>query len=298
MNVQRFAAIDIGSNSVRLLIEQVVHHDDELHFNKNTLVRLPVRLGEESFDERRISPGTMDRLAEAMIAFRSIMKVHDVLHFKACATAAMREAENAKEVVEYVRKKAGIDIEVISGTQEAKTINESQKAYALQLAKNCLFVDVGGGSTETVVFIDGHSTAEQSFQIGTLRLLKDKVKKTEWKSMKEWLKKKTSLHSKLCLVGSGGNINRLFKMSEQAPGTAMSIHTLRHLVEELQKLTVDERIEHYGLSADRADVIVPAGGIFLSIMLWMGADKVYVPKIGLSDGLVKQVYAEYCATLH
>ena len=297
MEHQRFAAIDIGSNSVRLLVEQIVEHEGEQHFNKVSLVRLPVRLGEESFDQGKISPHTMHRLAEAMSAFRSIMKVHDVVHFKCCATAAMREAENATEVVQYVEKKSGIRIRVISGDEEARTIYESQRAFALKLNKDCLFVDVGGGSTETVVFLDGHSTAEHSFQIGTLRILKDKVKKSEWKAMKEWLKQKNELHRKLCLVGSGGNINRLFKMSEQAAETPMSIHTLRQLVEDLQKLSVEERIEQYGLSDDRADVIVPAGGIFLNIMLWMDAEKIYVPKIGLSDGLLKQAYTEHVATL-
>ncbi len=293
MDVQRFAAIDIGSNSVRLLIEQVIEHDGDRRFNKNALVRLPVRLGEESFDQGRISDRTIERLCEAMVAFRAIMNVHDVLHFNACATAALREAENTSELLERVKKKSGISIRVISGAEEARTIYQSQRAYATELGKDCLFVDVGGGSTETVVFVEGHSTAEQSFEIGTLRILKDKVKKSEWKALKEWLKAKVDLHRKLVLVGSGGNINRLFKLSEAAPGTPMSRHTLHRLVEELQELSIDERIENFGLAADRADVIVPAGGIFLNIMLWMEAEKIYVPKIGLSDGLVRQVYEEY-----
>ncbi len=294
MNIQTLAAIDIGSNSVRLLIENVIDHDGQIQFQKNTLLRLPVRLGEEAFLQRRMSAKTAERLTEAMKAFHSIMSVHGVVHYKACATSAMREMENAEEVLRKVHKASGIDISVISGEEEARIINISQRAYALKLKKDCLFIDVGGGSTETVVFVDGHSTAEESFQIGAVRILNHKVKKSEWKRMKAWLRHKVDLHRKLTLVGSGGNINRLFKMSEQAPGTALGLHNLRSMVEQLQDCSVDERIERFDLSPDRADVIVPAGGVFLTIMLWLGAEKIYVPKIGLSDGLLQRAYDEYC----
>lgn len=293
MDVHRFAAIDIGSNSVRLLVEQVFLTNAEVRFSKIVLLRLPVRLGEDTFSEQRIRPATIERLCDAMSAFNSVMRLHDVVHFKAAATSAMREAENSTEVVHHVMRRTGIHVQVLSGEEEARVINLSQSAFALNLNKDCLFIDVGGGSTETVVFANGSAVAEKSFQIGTIRLLKDKVKKSEWKSLHAWLDEHAIPRPHLTPVGSGGNINRLYKLVHSESGKALKISHLRKLVKDLSECSIDERMEKYGLHPDRADVIVPAGEIFLSITSHLGADHIYVPKLGLSDGLVKQAYQEY-----
>ncbi|MFN5866589.1 MAG: exopolyphosphatase [Candidatus Kapaibacterium sp.] len=293
MDVRRFAAIDIGSNSVRLLVEQVFVTPSETRFSKITLLRLPVRLGEDTFSEQRIRPSTIERLCDAMSAFSSVMRLHEVVHYKAAATSAMREAENADDVLLHVMRRTGIPVQVLSGDEEAGVINLSQSAFAKKLNKNCLFIDVGGGSTETVVFTGGVSVAEHSFQIGTIRLLKDKVKKSEWKSLQLWLDDHIQRGDNLTPVGSGGNINRLYKLIHNEPGKALRVSQLKKLVRDLSECSVDERMERYGLHPDRADVIVPAGEIFLSILSHMGAEHMYVPKLGLSDGLVKQAYREY-----
>lgn len=296
MDVRRFAAIDIGSNSVRLLVEQAFQTSTETRFSKIVLLRLPVRLGEDTFSEQRIRPATIERLCEAMSAFNSVMRLHEVVHYKAAATSAMREAENAEEVVHHVMRRSGIPVQVLSGEEEARVINLSQSAFALSMNKDCLFIDVGGGSTETVVFAGGAPVVEQSFQIGTIRLLKDKVKRSEWKSLHAWLDDHVMHRAHLTPVGSGGNINRLYKLLHSDPGQALKVSRLRKLVSDLSDCTIDERMERFGLHPDRADVIVPAGEIFLSIVSHIGAREMYVPKLGLSDGLVKLAYSEYSSS--
>ncbi|MFM7774071.1 MAG: exopolyphosphatase [Candidatus Kapaibacterium sp.] len=293
MDVRRFAAIDIGSNSVRLLVEQVFLSPSGTRFSKIVLLRLPVRLGEDTFSEQRIRPATIERLCDAMSAFNSVMRLHDVVHYKAAATSAMREAENAEEVVHHVMRRSGIPVQVLSGEEEAHVINLSQSAFALGIGKDCLFIDVGGGSTETVVFAGGEPVAEHSFQIGTIRLLKDKVKKSEWKSLHAWLDEHVMHRERLTPVGSGGNINRLYKLIHNEPGKALRTSQLRKLVRDLEACTMDERMETYALHPDRADVIVPAGQIFLSIVSHIGAGEMCVPKLGLSYGFVKQAFSEY-----
>ena len=194
------------------------------------------------------------------------MRLHDVKHYKAVATSAMRDALNGHEVVEAVYKRTGIRIRILTGDEEASLINVGQRAYALRIRKDCLFVDVGGGSTEVVVFAGGRPTAAISFRIGTIRLLKDKVKKNEWKDLKRWLEKHTAGKPDLSLVGSGGNINRLFKLVGKASGSPMRRSELLSIVEDLRETSIENRMQRYGLHPDRADVIVPAGDIFLTIM--------------------------------
>ncbi len=262
-------------------------------FKKNTLLRVPVRLGEDTFDDKIIHPKTIEKLCDAMTAFVCIMRINEVIHYKVCATSALREAENSDRVIEEVAEKTGVRIRLLSGLEEANTIGLSQSVYAEKLKSHCVFIDVGGGSTEIVFYVDGKQQAARSFQIGTVRILKDKVQKSEWKEMKEWVKQQAENHHKWVLVGSGGNINRLYKMADLKSAEPLSLESLKDLVEKLTKLSVDERIEQFDLNPDRADVIVPAGGIFLTIMLWLDAEEIRVPKIGLSDGLVRQVYREY-----
>jgi exopolyphosphatase/guanosine-5'-triphosphate,3'-diphosphate pyrophosphatase len=293
MEIKKFAAIDIGSNSVRLLIEHVIETPKEAMFKKNSLIRVPVRLGPDAFTDHKIPEATVKRLIEAMMGYKYIMKVNEIIHYKGCATSAMREAKNGAEIVKRIEKETGIKIEIISGNNEANMIFNSQNFIASKIGSDCLFVDVGGGSTEITVFIKGQAAAARSFDIGTIRLLSNQVKKEYWKELKDWLKKETKTIKAFSLVGSGGNINRLFKMAELKQGKPLTYDLLLNLTTEIKRHSIDDRIKLFDLNPDRADVIVPAGEIFLNIMKFVGATKIYVPKIGLSDGMVREVYKEY-----
>jgi exopolyphosphatase/guanosine-5'-triphosphate,3'-diphosphate pyrophosphatase len=295
MEIKKFAAIDIGSNSVRLLIEHVIETPREAMFKKNSLIRVPVRLGPDAFKDHKIPEPTVKRLVEAMMGYKYIMKVNEVIHYKGCATSAMREAKNGAEIVKRIEKEAGIKIEIISGNSEAGMIFNSQNFIAAKTGSDCVFVDVGGGSTEITVFIKGQAAAARSFDIGTIRLLTNQVQKEYWKELKDWLRKETKTIKSFSLVGSGGNINRLFKMAELKQGKPLTYEMLQHLTTEIKRHSVDDRIKIFDLNPDRADVIVPAGEIFLNIMKFVGAAKIFVPKIGLSDGMVREVYKEYKA---
>jgi len=296
MEIKKFAAIDIGSNSVRLLIEHVIETPKEAAmFKKNSLIRVPVRLGPDAFTDHKIPEATVKRLIEAMMGYKYIMKVNEVIHYKGCATSAMREAKNGAEIVKRIEKETGIKIEIISGNNEANMIFNSQNFIASKIGSDCLFVDVGGGSTEITIFIKGKAVAARSFDIGTIRLLSNQVKKEYWKELKDWLKKETKTIKAFSLVGSGGNINRLFKMAELKQGKPLTFELLQNMTTQIKKHSIDDRIKIFDLNPDRADVIVPAGEIFLNIMKFVGATKIYVPKIGLSDGMVREVYKEYKA---
>ncbi|MFN8309818.1 MAG: exopolyphosphatase [Chitinophagales bacterium] len=295
MEIKKFAAIDIGSNSVRLLIEHVIETPKEVLFKKNSLIRVPVRLGTGAFIDESIPEKTVKKLVEAMIAFRYLMQINEVLYYKGCATSAMREARNGQAIVKRIKKEAGVDIEIISGNSEANMIFSSQNSFAQKTAGNCLFIDVGGGSTEITVFHNQKAVAAKSFDIGTIRLLNKQVSKEKWKTMRDWLKKETKGIKNFGLVGSGGNINRLFKMAEIKQGKPMTLDVLKLMVSELKKYSVDDRMKLFDLNPDRADVIVPAGEIFIQLMDWLGGSKIFVPKIGLSDGLVREAYYEYKA---
>lgn len=295
MEIKKFAAIDIGSNSVRLLIEHVIETPKEAMFKKNSLIRVPVRLGPDAFTDHKIPEATIKRLIEAMMGYKYIMKVNEVIHYKGCATSAMREAKNGADIVKRIEKEAGIKIEIISGNNEANMIFNSQNFIASKIGSDCLFVDVGGGSTEITIFIKGKAVAARSFDIGTIRLLSNQVKKEYWKELKDWLKRETKTIKTFSLVGSGGNINRLFKMAELKQGKPLTFELLQNMTTQIKKHSIDDRIKIFDLNPDRADVIVPAGEIFLNIMKFVGATKIYVPKIGLSDGMVREVYKEYKA---
>jgi exopolyphosphatase/guanosine-5'-triphosphate,3'-diphosphate pyrophosphatase len=296
MEIKKFAAIDIGSNSVRLLIEHVIETPGaEPMFKKNSLIRVPVRLGADAFKDHKIPEPTVKKLIEAMLGYKYLMKVNDIIHYKGCATSAMREASTGAEIVKRIEKEAGIKIEIISGNSEANMIFNSQNFIASHIGSDCLFIDVGGGSTEITVFIKGKATAAKSFDIGTIRVLTDKVNKEHWKEVKDWLKKETKTIKAFSLVGSGGNINRIFKMAELKQGKPLTYDLLHDIVFKLKKYSVDDRMRLFDLNPDRADVIVPAGEIFLTIMRYIRATKIYVPKIGLSDGMVREVYKEYKA---
>jgi exopolyphosphatase/guanosine-5'-triphosphate,3'-diphosphate pyrophosphatase len=293
LEIRKFAAIDIGSNSVRLLIANVLMNGEGPLFKKSSLIRVPVRLGINAFNEHKIPEVSIVHLEETMMAFRYLMKANDVLHYRGCATSAMREAINGPQIVKRIKKKAGITIDIISGNEEAGLIFNSQSASLGKIKDNCLFVDVGGGSTEITVFSKGKPVATKSFAIGTIRIMQNQVTKADWKKMKDWVKEKAKGMKNFAMIGSGGNINRIAKLAQLKAEKPLMFDELYNIVEEIRVHSYEERLKIFDLNPDRADVIVPAGEIFINIMDWVNAGKIYVPKIGLGDGIVRAVYKEY-----
>ena len=289
--IKKYAAIDIGSNAMRLLIANIVEQDGkETQFNKNSLVRVPIRLGQDSFMIGEISNDNIERMVDAMNAFRLLMKVHKVEKYMAFATSAMREANNANEVIDIIKKKSDIKIEIIDGEKEAAIIASTDLHYLLKTDKTYLYVDVGGGSTEFSLFSNGKIVVSKSFKAGTVRLLNELVRESVWNEMEQWITENTKHYDEVTLIGSGGNINKIFKMSGKMQDKPLSFIYLNSQYALLNSLTYEERIIELGLNPDRADVIVLATQIYLNAMKWSGARNIYVPKIGLSDGIVKAMY--------
>ena len=292
INLKKYAAIDIGSNAVRLFIADIIEHDGPTQFKKSELVRVPIRLGADSFLNQEISKTNIKRLIDAMKAFRLLMNVNGVTVYKACATSAMREASNAAIVVQKVLDHANIQIDIIDGQTEAKIIAATDLNEILDAKKVYLYVDVGGGSTEFSIFEGSKKILSKSFKIGTVRLINDKVSKGTWDALQIWIKTHTKPYKALTLLGSGGNINKLFKMSNKKPLSVLNLSYLEHKLEEFSELSYEERILELELKPDRADVILPATHLFLKAMKWSNAKALLVPKIGLSDGIVKSIYAK------
>ncbi len=289
--IKKYAAIDIGSNAMRLLVANIIEEEGkETHFSKNALVRVPIRLGQDAFTVGEISDENTERMVDAMKAFKLLMKVHKVEKYVALATSAMREASNGKEVVEIIREKADINIEIIDGKTEAAIIASTDLHYLLQTDKTYLYVDVGGGSTEFSLFSDSKMIASRSFKVGTVRLLNEMVHEVVWHEIEKWIKVNTEDFDNISLIGSGGNINKLFKMSGKPQDKPLSYIYMNSQYSFLNSLTYDQRVSDLGLNPDRADVIVLATKIYLNAMKWSGARNIYVPKIGLSDGIVKAMY--------
>lgn len=291
ITIKKYAAIDIGSNAMRLLITNIVEQKDKpTQFNKSSLVRVPIRLGQDAFTVGEISQESIDRMIDAMKAFKLLMKVHKVEQYKACATSAMREAYNGRDIVELIKKKADIKIDIIDGKIEAAIIAASDLKQFINSDKTYLYVDVGGGSTEFSLFNEGKIVASKSFKNGTVRLLNNMVSDIVWTEIEKWIKNATADYDNITLIGSGGNINKLFKMSEKNQDSPLSYVYLNAQYQKLNAMTYEERISEMGLNSDRADVIIPATRIYLKAMKWSGARQIYVPKIGLSDGIVKAMY--------
>ena len=293
MKIKKYGAIDIGSNAVRLLVANVIEERDrEPQFKKSSLVRVPIRLGADAFVSGRISEANTQRMIDAMQAFKLIMKIHGVERYKACATSAMREAENGKEVAESILDNTEVKIDIIDGKKEAAIISSTDLNQLIESDSTYLYVDVGGGSTEFTLFSKGKIINSKSFKIGTVRLLNNKKSENKilFKKVQNWIEENTSDYKRISLIGSGGNINKLFKMSGRDIGKPISYIYLNAQYQFLKKMSYQERISELGLNPDRADVIVPATKIYLSAMKWSGARKIYVPKIGLSDGIIKSLY--------
>lgn len=289
--IKKYAAIDIGSNAVRLLISSIVEQKDQpVKFKKTSLVRVPIRLGADVFLNGEISEENKGRMLDTMMAFKLLMKSHKIVKYKACATSAMREANNGTDVVKLISKKANIEIDIIDGEEEAAIIAATDLHSYIKEDKTYLYVDVGGGSTEFSVFHHGKTVASKSFKIGTVRLLNDIVKKGTWSELEEWIKFNTKNYDVIDLIGSGGNINKIFKISGKTIGKPLTYFYLTSYYNKLQTYSYEERITELELNQDRADVIIPATRIYLSAMKWSGAKDIYVPKIGLSDGIIKSIY--------
>lgn len=294
----KLAAIDIGSNAARLLISEVIIQDaSEPVFNKLNLVRVPLRLGFDVFEYDEISESRSEMLLETLKAYKHLINAYGVKHIKACATSAMRDARNSQDIIRKVKLETGITIEIISGETEASIIYENHTAEHLSKDGSYLYIDVGGGSTELTLYANDQLTFKESFNIGTIRLLKSMVTETHWDTMKEFIKSKTKSFPGIIAIGSGGNINKIFSLSKKKEGRPLSLESLREYYRELSSIKIEERIKMYKLREDRADVIVPALLIYINVMKWANAQEIYVPRIGLADGLIQHLYTEFLNTL-
>tara|TARA_Y100000590_G_scaffold420919_1_gene524092 strand:+ start:927 stop:1832 length:906 start_codon:yes stop_codon:yes gene_type:complete len=291
LDLNKIAAIDIGSNAVRMLISYVIKDDKgNLYFQKNSYLRLPLRLGEDSFKSKSISKIKIDTLINAINSMKYIMKVHDVKYYLAYATSALREAKNSDNVMSKVKNETGIEIEIIDGLKEARIISNAKPIEKNNPFRKNLYVDVGGGSTELSFVQNGEKTISKSFNIGTVRDLNEKNKNDVWDDIKTWIKDHLDSSLKLKLYGTGGNINKIQFLTKTKTGKPISYFSMITLLNNLSKINFEERILEYNLNPDRADVILPALKIFLKTMEWSGSNKIYVPKVGLVDGMIKEVY--------
>lgn len=289
----KFAAIDIGSNAVRLLFCDVIEDNEGPIFKKAELIRVPLRLGEDAFLKGRISEKKIEKLVTAMKAFKHLIDVYEALDWRACATSAMREAENGLEIIERVKKETGMQIEIVDGKTEADIIYCNHIAEHLDKKHSYLYIDVGGGSTEISLFSNGKNIGSQSFNIGTIRILHNQISKDYWSYYKTWIREITTGHKPLIAIGSGGNINKLFKMSGKKENKSLSYTRLKSMAEILESYPLEDRIKVFGLKPDRADVIVPAAKIVLSTMKAGNIERILVPEIGLSDGIVHLLYEKH-----
>lgn len=291
----KFAAIDIGSNAVRLLLSRVIENGKYPIFKKESLIRIPIRLGEDAFVRKRISAEKAEQLVNTMRGFKFLIEAYQAIDYMACATSAMREAENGEDVVKEIMRWSGIKLDIVAGQKEADIIYANHFEERLDQNKSYLYIDVGGGSTELTLFSHNQSITSRSFNIGTVRLLHGLVPDSRWKDMKQWVQVIAPEFKPVIGIGSGGNINKMFKLSRIKTGKPISYKRLRELDKYLNTFSLDERIKILGLRPDRADVIILAADIFTSVMKWAKINKMYVPEIGLSDGMIRLLYERHMA---
>jgi exopolyphosphatase / guanosine-5'-triphosphate,3'-diphosphate pyrophosphatase len=283
----KYGAIDIGSNAVRLLIADIIENNGSVSFKKNTLIRVPLRLGDDAFLHQHISDKKADDLVKTMHAFRSLMDVYKVTEYLAFATSAMREAKNGDRVVKRIVDEANINLEIIHGQKEAKIIYASHADQAIDKGKTYLYVDVGGGSTELSLFSAGDLVASKSFNLGTIRILDNQDTEETWNDMHDFLREHTRHFKGIAGIGTGGNINKLYKLADEKDKAPMSFTKLKSLYTYLNSFSLKDRINVLGLNQDRADVIIPACEIYLSVMKWGGIKQMYVPSVGMVDGIIQ-----------
>lgn len=288
MKMKKLAAIDIGSNAMRLLINNVIEYNGVKLFKKVDIVRVPIRLGTEAFKEKNISEYTRKRLVQALHGYKHLIEAHEVVNYRGCATSAMREAKNGAEIIQQIKDETGIHIEIIDGKEEAEIIYANHIEKLIDDQQAYLYVDVGGGSTEITFFKNGIVQNSKSFNIGTIRILNDMISTPMWDELHQWLEE-TLQGQAIQIIGSGGNINKVAKISRKDPNKPLSFDYLNNYYKILKSYTYEERIIELDLNPDRADVIIPAMKIFTSIMKWSKAKHIYVPKIGLADGIIKEL---------
>ena len=288
MKMKKLAAIDIGSNAMRLLINNVIEYNGVKLFKKVDIVRVPIRLGTEAFKEKNISEYTRKRLVQALHGYKHLIEAHEVVNYRGCATSAMREAKNGAEIIQQIKDETGIHIEIIDGKEEAEIIYANHIEKLIDDQQAYLYVDVGGGSTEITFFKNGIVQNSKSFNIGTIRILNDMISTPMWDELHQWLEE-TLQGQTVQIIGSGGNINKVAKISRKDPNKPLSFDYLNNYYKILKSYTYEERIIELDLNPDRADVIIPAMKIFTSIMKWSKAKHIYVPKIGLADGIIKEL---------
>ena len=283
------AAIDIGSNAARLLICEVTRIGKDSRVDRLNFLRIPLRLGFDVFEKGLIGNRRKRMLLETMEAFAQLIRIHEVDHYIACATSAMRDAENAKEIIKEIRQQTGIGIDVISGELEAEIIYENHVAEILDPNQSYLYIDVGGGSTELTFYHRSEVVFQRSFNIGTIRFLTEHLDDSIWQEMKKFLREFGKEYKNVTAIGSGGNINKLVSLANEKSSKILTQQVIRDMHKELEALSVEERMHRYGLKRDRADVIVPALLIYNYIMKWAEIEEIYVPKIGLADGLIRHL---------
>ena len=289
-----YAAIDIGSNAVRLLIKEIKEEQGNAHFSKVLMLRVPLRLGFDVFDIGKISEKKEKNMIRLMKAFRHLMKIYDVKHCRACATSAMRDAKNGMDIIKQIEKKTGVHIDIIDGQEEAKIIYNNHVEHMEDQKGNYMYVDVGGGSTEINLLSEGQLVCSRSYNIGTVRMLNNAVKDSEWERLKNDLAELAKSYPQTNIIGSGGNINKLYRLADKKnkKKMTMQVSVLQELHTRLNALSLEERMEQFGMKPDRADVIIPAGEIFLTIANIIGASYIHVPVIGLSDGIIDELYLQ------
>ena len=285
----KYAAIDIGSNAVRLLIANIVDNDKSYSFKKDTLIRVPLRLGDNAFLDGEISPKKITEMIKTMQAFKNLMDVYKVSDYRAYATSAMREARNGPEIVERIKNETGIEIEIVHGEKEANIIYSNHIEQSLDKNKNYLYIDVGGGSTELSIFSENKIIASHSFNIGTIRILDNQDKEETWTEMHDFVKQHTKNYKAIIGIGTGGNINKIFRLSEEKDNVALSYTKFQSLYKYLNSFSLKDRINVLGLNNDRADVIIPACEIYLTLMKWAAIKNIYVPKVGMVDGIIQML---------
>jgi len=289
----QFAVIDIGSNAVRLLFANANGDIDNIIVDKASLIRVPLRLGKDVFNNSKISKAREKKLIKTMKAFKILIGVMEPYKVRAYATSAMREAKNSNKIIKHINNEIGISIEIISGSKEAEIIREINKMIFTNTQYIQLMVDVGGGSTEISAEKNGKLIKLKSFEIGTIRMLNNNYDTGIWDEITNWLSEFRKEQGRINVVGSGGNINKIKKIFGNSSGITLSTETLKQTIETLEPLSIEDRIKNYNMRKDRADVIVPAAKIFYHIQEVLQSDIIHVPKIGLSDGMVHQLYKEF-----
>lgn len=285
----KLAAIDIGSNAIRLQVSTVLKHKEQVLFKKLEYIRFPLRLGHDVFGTNKISPKSVATFKKLMMTFKLLLELYEVDDSMFCATSAMRESENGQQVVNEVFRELGIEIQIIDGKQEAELVNKAIYSYLTD--KTYLHIDVGGGSTELNVYTHGKKIKTRSFKIGSVRMLEHQDSPVIWRELEKWVKDNVKEeYGKVTAVGTGGNISKIFELSETEKGKSLALKKLISIKKIVEAHSIEDRIYKLQMNPDRADVIVPAGDIYIKVMEWANAKSIIVPEVGLKDGMMLHLF--------